>query len=204
MKNWFKFITSVFSLVAILSMADVCSSELLSVNPSSLSHQSNQSFNSPSLDTESSPIFYSKLQPDLGSDFGSTFKSKSRIKTTSNSFGVENQGVSNKFKIKPSKITSIDDSENSFVEPSQQSPQEHVLLQVRSVACIFNCLKQIDPVFIFKILLSPPVALGGLEEGDNPYSLTRPWFIQHSQSSSRIAGWKDGNSLYTSIITYHI
>ncbi|WP_426370337.1 hypothetical protein [Pseudocolwellia sp. HL-MZ7] len=44
---------------------------------------------------------------------------------------------------------------------------------------------------VFKHLSSPPVIT--------------PWFEQlsHSSNSSRLSGWKDGNSLYSSRTTYH-
>jgi hypothetical protein len=32
---------------------------------------------------------------------------------------------------------------------------------------------------------------------------TTPWFLKSSQGSTRVSGWKDGNSLYTATITYH-
>ncbi|WP_372880571.1 hypothetical protein [Psychromonas sp.] len=31
-----------------------------------------------------------------------------------------------------------------------------------------------------------------------------PWFMNFSDNSSRLSGWKDSNSLYTSKITYHL
>ncbi len=30
-----------------------------------------------------------------------------------------------------------------------------------------------------------------------------PWYIQVFSKSNRLSGWKDGNSLYTGVITYH-
>lgn len=30
-----------------------------------------------------------------------------------------------------------------------------------------------------------------------------PWFMNYSESSSRLSGWKESNSLYASKVTYH-
>jgi len=44
---------------------------------------------------------------------------------------------------------------------------------------------------VFKNLANPPVIINWYEQ------------LSHSSYSARLSGWKDGNSLYTSRITYH-
>ncbi|MBA6237267.1 hypothetical protein H4J55_13950 [Colwellia sp. MB3u-22] len=44
---------------------------------------------------------------------------------------------------------------------------------------------------LFKNLANPPVHINWYEQ------------LSHRSSSNRLAGWKDGNSLYTASITYH-
>ncbi len=72
-------------------------------------------------------------------------------------------------------------------------------------ASLFSVEVQNSPEYVlivefFKIKLNA----GLFKHLANPPVIT-PWFDQlsHSSNSSRLSGWKDGNSLYSSRTTYH-
>ena len=72
-------------------------------------------------------------------------------------------------------------------------------------ASLFSVEVQNSPEYVlivefFKIKLNA----GVFKHLGNPPVIT-PWFEQlsHSSNSSRLSGWKDGNSLYSSRTTYH-
>ncbi|WP_441003964.1 hypothetical protein [Pseudocolwellia agarivorans] len=72
-------------------------------------------------------------------------------------------------------------------------------------ASLFSVEVQNSPEYVlivefFKIKLNA----GVFKHLANPPVIT-PWFEQlsHSSNSSRLSGWKDGNSLYSSRTTYH-
>jgi hypothetical protein len=174
MKNWCKFLTSILSLVAIMSMASISASQSFT---SSQPYQSEQSIN------------ISFLQQGLISASSSA----------SQMLSDEEQGVS--FDLSKNSITT--DSEFSSIAQDKTEQPEQLLLQARTTYCAFGSLKQTSPVFYFKMVLEPPGLLSNLEQIIDSVDLTSPWFIKHNQTSSRISGWKDGNSLYTSLITYH-
>ncbi len=89
--------------------------------------------------------------------------------------------------------------------PSEPIQPELLLLQARATASIFNCLKQTNPTYYLKIIQLPPVVANNNYLLNDSINIVTPWFVHHNQSSSsRVSGWKDGNSLYASQITYHI
>ncbi len=78
------------------------------------------------------------------------------------------------------------------------------LIPVRTSAILFRDNLQTKPIYWLKAEFnSPDPALRTFadlrfKQDDSP------WFIQSiRKSSSRLSGWKDGNSLYTASITYH-
>jgi hypothetical protein len=88
-----------------------------------------------------------------------------------------------------------DDQQSHFIEVD--APR---VIPPRSL--LFLADSQHDTEFLLAFELCPP----DLSQGRFMVSIIepRPWFIQTNQKSNpRVSGWKDGNTLYTSLNTYH-
>jgi hypothetical protein len=75
----------------------------------------------------------------------------------------------------------------------------------RSIPSIFAAEIQTSPNYVLlRFFFESELSAALFKNLTNP-PLIPTWFDQLSQKkhSSRLSGWKDGNTLYTSVITYH-
>jgi hypothetical protein len=74
----------------------------------------------------------------------------------------------------------------------------------RQAASTFGSVVQIDPTFVLVYEFLPEIL--GLKHFLAPLitSIAVPWYLRPDAANShgRLAGWKDGNTLYTGTITY--
>lgn len=101
--------------------------------------------------------------------------------------------------------TQIEQQPTSVFDDSEPEDLLNLPRLNRISPTLFNAEIQTTPNYVlvvefFKIKLSA----GLYKNLINPPLIT-PWFEQlsHKNNSSRLSGWKDGNSLYSSRTTYH-
>lgn len=74
----------------------------------------------------------------------------------------------------------------------------------RQAASVFGCVSQIEPIFVLAFEFQPEIL--GLKYFLAPLIADNsvPWYLRPDAANSqgRVAGWKDGNTLYTGTITY--
>ncbi len=92
----------------------------------------------------------------------------------------------------------------SYSDSNQFSSDKLLLLPMRASAMIFRDNLQTKPVYWLKVEFNPS-DLAILSFADLRFKqYSSPWFLRSNQKlSSRLSGWKDGNSLYAANITYH-
>ncbi len=111
-----------------------------------------------------------------------------------------------------STLNILTDSENSDIRfPSktpayQLSANPNVSLPPfeRQAASAFGSVVQIEPIFVLAYEFLPEIL--GLKHFLSPLvtNNTVPWYLRPDAANchGRLAGWKDGNTLYTGTITY--
>lgn len=112
-----------------------------------------------------------------------------------------------------SKISHLDNrssSSDSGVQLTTSSASEGFssdnlpLIPTCTSAMLFRDNLQTKPIYWLKAEFNPPDLTIPTFSNFSFKQNDSPWFMQSKQkSSSRLSGWKDGNSLYTASITYH-
>lgn len=103
-------------------------------------------------------------------------------------------------------ITNSDNNTPSKTPSSQIRFDPNVSLPPleRQAASAFGSVVQIDPTFVLAYEFLPEIL--GLKHFLAPLitSIAVPWFLRPDAANNhdRLAGWKDGNTLYTGTITY--
>ncbi len=102
-------------------------------------------------------------------------------------------------------VSDLDLEEDSSIDTEAPQVLYNLPSSSRLNASLFSVEVQNSPEYVlivefFKIKLNACI----FKHLANPPVIT-PWFEQlsHSSNSSRLSGWKDGNSLYSSRTTYH-
>jgi hypothetical protein len=118
-----------------------------------------------------------------------------------------NNVFSDTFITNSSNITNSDNNTPSKTPSSQIRFDLNVSLPPfeRQAASAFGSVVQIDPTFVLVYEFLPEIL--GLKHFLAPLikSIAVPWYLRPDAANShgRLAGWKDGNTLYTGTITYH-
>ena len=96
------------------------------------------------------------------------------------------------------------DASSASVDDEQPEDLFNLPRTLRASASVFNSEVQTSPNYVLEIeFFEIKLSAGQFKHLANP-PLVVHWFEQlsHQSHSSRISGWKDGNSLYSSRITY--
>ena len=92
----------------------------------------------------------------------------------------------------------------TLVEQTDSGQTEQAKAPLRVIthrSVLFQSEPQSDPNYTLLVDFAPPTLAG-----PQKYTISVtpiPWYFKHQSNSARLAGWKDGNSLYAARITYN-
>lgn len=157
--------------------------------------------------------YTANLLADLHSDFSNTDSTKTFNNSTlfaqsllSDYLLSKHQGKS---KTQPDLDNSKDDSGSNTPNktPSYQgrfNPNISLPAFERQAASVFGSVSQNEPIFVLAYEFQPEIL--GLKHFLAPLIANNavPWYLRPDAANShgRVAGWKDGNTLYSGAITY--
>ncbi len=101
-------------------------------------------------------------------------------------------------------ITSLSEAENTPLQPLSENHSKSIdfAQPIRASLLTSNLNQTPEYTLVYELLTAQLDVFANHEStlAQEPPS----WFMNFSDNSSRLSGWKDSNSLYTSKVTYHL
>ena len=101
-------------------------------------------------------------------------------------------------------ISTVSEADNTPLQPLSENQTKSLdfAQPIRASLLTDNLEQTPEDVLLYELLSAQ---LDVFANHESALSQAPPaWFMVFSDNSSRISGWKDSNSLYTSKVTYHL